>query len=102
MIYVILKLQNYIEIVPMPMAHSRAHYFSSFKLSIDWNIVVVILTYPLSIFVDDPRETVVITLLPFLVQDNYAIQSNERGLCARDGGVFSWEIVPVCFFICNY
>uniref|UniRef100_A0A1D1ZL17 Putative acetyl-CoA acetyltransferase, cytosolic 2 n=1 Tax=Anthurium amnicola TaxID=1678845 RepID=A0A1D1ZL17_9ARAE len=28
-------------------------------------------------------------------QDNYAIQSNERGIVARDVGAFSWEIVPI-------
>ncbi|XP_078439117.1 acetyl-CoA acetyltransferase 2-like [Wolffia australiana] len=28
-------------------------------------------------------------------QDNYAVQSNERGIDARNSGVFSWEIVPV-------
>ncbi|CAA7397888.1 unnamed protein product [Spirodela intermedia] len=28
-------------------------------------------------------------------QDNYAIQSNERGIYARDAGAFSWEIVPI-------
>ncbi|KMZ65967.1 Peroxisomal acetoacetyl-CoA thiolase 2, Peroxisomal acetyl-CoA acetyltransferase 2 [Zostera marina] len=28
-------------------------------------------------------------------QDNYAIQSNERGIAARDTGAFEWEIVPV-------
>ncbi|KAK4779297.1 hypothetical protein SAY86_006825 [Trapa natans] len=28
-------------------------------------------------------------------QDNYAIQSFERGIAAQDSGAFSWEIVPV-------
>ncbi|PIN20362.1 Acetyl-CoA acetyltransferase [Handroanthus impetiginosus] len=28
-------------------------------------------------------------------QDNYAIQSFERGIAAQAGGAFSWEIVPV-------
>ncbi|MQM14949.1 hypothetical protein Taro_047884 [Colocasia esculenta] len=28
-------------------------------------------------------------------QDNYAIQSNERRIAARDCAAFSWEIVPV-------
>lgn len=28
-------------------------------------------------------------------QDNYAIQSFERGIAARDSGAFAWEIVPV-------
>ncbi|KAJ3698260.1 hypothetical protein LUZ61_001965 [Rhynchospora tenuis] len=28
-------------------------------------------------------------------QDNFAVQSNERGIAARDSGAFSWEIVPV-------
>uniref|UniRef100_A0A1D1XJ07 Putative acetyl-CoA acetyltransferase, cytosolic 2 n=2 Tax=Anthurium amnicola TaxID=1678845 RepID=A0A1D1XJ07_9ARAE len=28
-------------------------------------------------------------------QDSYAIQSNEHGIAARNGGAFSWEIVPV-------
>ncbi|MQL99056.1 hypothetical protein Taro_031774 [Colocasia esculenta] len=28
-------------------------------------------------------------------QDNYAIQSNEHGIAARDCAAFSWEIVPV-------
>jgi len=28
-------------------------------------------------------------------QDSYAIQSNERGIAARDDSAFSWEIVPV-------
>jgi acetyl-CoA C-acetyltransferase len=34
------------------------------------------------------------------MQDAYAIQSNERGIAARDSGAFAWEIVPVisCFF----
>ncbi|XP_020103715.1 acetyl-CoA acetyltransferase, cytosolic 1-like [Ananas comosus] len=28
-------------------------------------------------------------------QDSYAIQSNERGIAARDSGAFAWEIAPV-------
>ncbi|PKA47636.1 putative acetyl-CoA acetyltransferase, cytosolic 2 [Apostasia shenzhenica] len=28
-------------------------------------------------------------------QDSYAIQSNERGIAASNGGAFSWEITPV-------
>uniref|UniRef100_A0A453AB38 Thiolase N-terminal domain-containing protein n=1 Tax=Aegilops tauschii subsp. strangulata TaxID=200361 RepID=A0A453AB38_AEGTS len=28
-------------------------------------------------------------------QDAFAIQSNERGIAARDSGAFAWEIVPV-------
>jgi len=28
-------------------------------------------------------------------QDNYAIQSFERGIAAQDSGAFKWEIVPV-------
>ncbi|XP_066387825.1 acetyl-CoA acetyltransferase 2-like isoform X1 [Miscanthus floridulus] len=28
-------------------------------------------------------------------QDAFAIQSNERGIAARDSGAFTWEIVPV-------
>ncbi|KAM0942586.1 putative acetyl-CoA C-acetyltransferase [Dioscorea sansibarensis] len=28
-------------------------------------------------------------------QDAFAIQSNERGISARDSGAFAWEIVPV-------
>ncbi|KAK1310385.1 putative acetyl-CoA acetyltransferase, cytosolic 2 [Acorus calamus] len=28
-------------------------------------------------------------------QDSYAIQSNERGIAAQNGGAFAWEIVPV-------
>ena len=32
------------------------------------------------------------------MQDAYAIQSNERGIAARDSGAFAWEIVPVFFF----
>ncbi|KAI4329846.1 hypothetical protein MLD38_028186 [Melastoma candidum] len=28
-------------------------------------------------------------------QDNYAVQSFERGISAQDSGAFSWEIVPV-------
>ncbi|MQL71899.1 hypothetical protein Taro_004214 [Colocasia esculenta] len=28
-------------------------------------------------------------------QDNFAIQSNERGIAASNSGAFSWEIVPV-------
>ncbi|KAF3325977.1 acetyl-CoA acetyltransferase, cytosolic 1-like protein [Carex littledalei] len=28
-------------------------------------------------------------------QDNFAIQSNERGIAARDSGAFAWEIIPV-------
>ncbi|XP_057837796.2 acetyl-CoA acetyltransferase 1 isoform X1 [Cryptomeria japonica] len=28
-------------------------------------------------------------------QDNYAIQSFERGISAQNGGAFAWEIVPV-------
>lgn len=28
-------------------------------------------------------------------QDNYAIQSFERGIAAQDSGAFAWEIVPV-------
>uniref|UniRef100_A0A453KIT2 Thiolase N-terminal domain-containing protein n=1 Tax=Aegilops tauschii subsp. strangulata TaxID=200361 RepID=A0A453KIT2_AEGTS len=27
--------------------------------------------------------------------DAYAIQSNERGIAARDSGAFAWEIVPI-------
>ncbi|KAK1274356.1 Acetyl-CoA acetyltransferase, cytosolic 1 [Acorus gramineus] len=27
--------------------------------------------------------------------DSYAIQSNERGIAAQNGGAFAWEIVPV-------
>ncbi|KAM3393150.1 hypothetical protein ACQJBY_014017 [Aegilops geniculata] len=30
-------------------------------------------------------------------QDAFAIQSNERGIAARDSGAFAWEIVPVIF-----
>lgn len=29
------------------------------------------------------------------LQDNYAIQSFERGIAAQESGAFSWEIVPV-------
>ncbi|VAH24847.1 unnamed protein product [Triticum turgidum subsp. durum] len=29
------------------------------------------------------------------VEDAFAIQSNERGIAARDSGAFAWEIVPV-------
>ena len=29
------------------------------------------------------------------MQDDYAIQSFERGLAARDSGAFAWEIAPV-------
>ncbi|CAL4961554.1 unnamed protein product [Urochloa decumbens] len=32
-------------------------------------------------------------------QDAFAIQSNERGIAARDSGAFAWEIVPVIFSI---
>nr|AEM42969.1 acetyl-CoA C-acetyltransferase [Siraitia grosvenorii] len=28
-------------------------------------------------------------------QDNFAVQSFERGIAAKDGGAFAWEIVPV-------
>nr|AQA29581.1 thiolase [Zea mays] len=28
-------------------------------------------------------------------QDAFAIQSNERGIAARDSGAFAWEIIPV-------
>jgi acetyl-CoA C-acetyltransferase len=28
-------------------------------------------------------------------QDNFSIQSNERGIAARDSGAFAWEIIPV-------
>ncbi|XP_078170617.1 acetyl-CoA acetyltransferase 2-like isoform X2 [Carex rostrata] len=28
-------------------------------------------------------------------QDNFAVQSNERGIAARDSGAFAWEIIPV-------
>ncbi|KAG2623368.1 hypothetical protein PVAP13_3KG056500 [Panicum virgatum] len=28
-------------------------------------------------------------------QDAFAIQSNERGIAARDSGAFAWEIVPI-------
>ncbi|KAL0311132.1 UNVERIFIED_CONTAM: Acetyl-CoA acetyltransferase, cytosolic 1 [Sesamum angustifolium] len=28
-------------------------------------------------------------------QDNYAVQSFERGIAAKDSGAFTWEIVPV-------
>lgn len=30
-----------------------------------------------------------------ILQDNYAIQSFERGIAAQDNGSFAWEIVPV-------
>eukprot|EP00267_Zea_mays_P057930 XP_023157966.1 acetyl-CoA acetyltransferase, cytosolic 1 isoform X1 [Zea mays] len=30
-------------------------------------------------------------------QDAFAIQSNERGIAARDSGAFAWEIIPVIF-----
>lgn len=29
------------------------------------------------------------------MQDNYAIQSFERGIAAQDAGAFTWEIAPV-------
>lgn len=29
------------------------------------------------------------------LQDNFAVQSFERGIAAKDAGAFSWEIVPV-------
>lgn len=29
------------------------------------------------------------------MQDNYAIQSFERGIAAQDSGAFQWEIAPV-------
>ncbi|KAK1276264.1 Acetyl-CoA acetyltransferase, cytosolic 1 [Acorus gramineus] len=28
-------------------------------------------------------------------QDSFAIQSNERGIAAQNGGAFAWEIIPV-------
>lgn len=33
------------------------------------------------------------------IQDDYAIQSFERGIAAQNSGAFAWEIVPVstCF-----
>lgn len=31
------------------------------------------------------------------MQDDYAIQSFERGIAARDSGAFDWEITPVRF-----
>lgn len=31
----------------------------------------------------------------FSPQDNYAIQSFERGIAAQESGAFSWEIAPV-------
>ena len=35
------------------------------------------------------------------MQDNYAIQSFERGISAQDSGAFAWEIVPVRnLFLC--
>jgi hypothetical protein len=36
-----------------------------------------------------------------LMQDAFAIQSNERGIAARDSGAFAWEIVPVIFYLCQ-
>lgn len=30
-----------------------------------------------------------------LLQDNYAIQSFERGIAGQESGAFAWEIVPV-------
>lgn len=33
------------------------------------------------------------------MQDNYAIQSFERGIAARDSGAFAWEITPVRLLI---
>ena len=29
------------------------------------------------------------------LQDNYAIQSFERGIAAQESGAFAWEIAPV-------
>lgn len=31
----------------------------------------------------------------FFPQDNYAVQSFERGISAQESGSFAWEIVPV-------
>lgn len=35
----------------------------------------------------------------WFVQDNFAVQSFERGIAAKDSGAFAWEIVPVGQFI---
>lgn len=36
-----------------------------------------------------------IELFSLIMQDNYAVQSFERGIAAQDSGAFAWEIVPV-------
>ena len=32
------------------------------------------------------------------MQDDYAVQSFERGIAAQEAGAFAWEIVPVSLF----
>lgn len=32
------------------------------------------------------------------MQDDYAVQSFERGIAAQEAGAFTWEIVPVSIF----
>ena len=31
----------------------------------------------------------------WFLQDNYSVQSFERGIAAQEAGAFAWEIVPV-------
>lgn len=33
------------------------------------------------------------------MQDNFAIQSFERGIAAQNEGAFTWEIAPVSTYI---
>ena len=33
------------------------------------------------------------------MQDDYAVQSFERGIAAQEAGAFTWEIVPVSIFL---
>jgi hypothetical protein len=41
---------------------------------------------------------ILLFLYLLLFQDNFAVQSNERGIAARDSGAFAWEIIPVSLF----
>lgn len=36
------------------------------------------------------------------MQDDYAVQSFERGIAAQEAGAFTWEIVPVSIFLYRF
>lgn len=36
------------------------------------------------------------------MQDDYAVQSFERGIAAQEAGAFTWEIVPVSILLYRF